>query len=300
MENNENVQFPPQSLSQLSHVLSLMQQGQISLRLGKRCMTALRLMLDDPAMAATQNITQLSRTTGVSPASLTRLAKLLGFVGFKAFQLLFKQYSKIPERYYSAQARALIDSKQEHGFVTERLETQKASLDNVLLNLDKTQLAHSIAALINAQRVWVYGSRQSFSMASLLSYELSLVRKGVNIINAAGDSLSAILNEVSLGDLMVVIGSNPYSRSTVLLAKTAKSMGLPLLAITDSIHSPLAQVADICLMADSQSRFYTNSMVSTVFLIETLLIEVTRRLGDKAVDHLRTREELISKLNDEF
>ena len=300
MKIDEKIIFPPSSLVELRRLPSLIKRGEVKLSIGKRSLTALCIMLDDPYLAATQNITQLSMTTGVSPASITRLAKLLGFVGFNAFQSLFIDDMKMPGRYYSGQAENLISDHSPERFISEQLAQQKAGLEKVALSLDKLFLDRAVNGLLRAKKIWISGSRQSFGLATLMNYELGLIRPGVSIVNATGEGLTTALAEASTQDLVIVFGSEPYSRTTVLLAQAAKAIEVPLLAITDSFHSPLAQLANIHLLAETQSRFYTNSMVSTVFLMETLLIEVAKRLGKRAVERLRKREELISKLNDEF
>ncbi len=97
-----------------------------------------------------------------------------------------------------------------------------------------------------------------------------------------------------------MFGSEPYSRDSVMLAQVAHQYGLPLLTLTDSHHSPLAQLADCTLISSGDSPLYTNSMIASQFLSETLLLQTARLLGEDAVKRLSLREELINRLNDEF
>lgn len=295
--------FPPTSLAQLRKLPSLLKRGELQLPMGKRLLNALCLMLDDPRLVATQSITELAQATGISPASLTRLAKLLGFTGFVQYQALFRHALTQPGRYYSAQASALVSDKQHASMssrVNQHLDRQVGNLTLSANQLSEELLLSAANLLVNARRIRVAGRRQSFGLAVIFSYMLGLIHEETAVVGAAGEGQAQALVELDKRDLLVIFGSEPYSRDSVMLAQVARQYTIPLLAITDSHHSPLAQLADCALICTSDSSLYTNSMVATQFLSETLLLQCARLLGEEAVQRLSLREELINRLNDEF
>lgn len=73
-----------------------------------------------------------------------------------------------------------------------------------------------------------------------------------------------------------------------------------LAQVTAVSPASLTQLADCSLISRNDSPLYTNSMVATQFLAETLLLQTARLLGSRAVERLSLREELINRLNDEF
>ena len=105
------MEFPPENFEKLRQFLILLRQGEIDLDVGKKSLKALIQMVNDPDSVAINNIVILAEQTGISPASITRLAKLLGFTGFNTFQLVFKQRTKIPSDYYSQKVKLLIENK---------------------------------------------------------------------------------------------------------------------------------------------------------------------------------------------
>lgn len=295
--------FPPGSLAQLRKLPSLLKRGELQLPMGNRLLNALCLMLDDPRLVATQSITELAQATGVSPASLTRLAKLLGFTGFVQFQALFRQALSQPGRYYSAQASALVSGDQNASIssrVGQHLQRQIHNLTQSAGQLNEEQLLTAAGMLVKARRIRVAGRRQSFGLAVIFSYMLGLIRDDTAVVGAAGEGQAQALAELGKRDLLVMFGSEPYSRDSVMLAQVAHQYGLPLLTLTDSHHSPLAQLADCTLISSGDSPLYTNSMIASQFLSETLLLQTARLLGEDAVKRLSLREELINRLNDEF
>lgn len=295
--------FPPSSLAELRKLPSLLRRGELQLPMGKRLLSALCLMLDDPRLVATRSITELARATGVSPASLTRLAKLMGFTGFVQFQALFRQALGEPGRYYSAQASALVSSDQDaspSSRIGKHLERQIGNLTRSATQLGEEQLLTAADMLVRARRIRIAGRRQSYGLAVMFSYMLGLIRDNIAVIGAAGEGQAQALADLEPLDLLVMFGSEPYSRDSVMLAQIAHQDGLPLLTITDSHHSPLAQLADCTLISTSDSPLYTNSMIASQFLSETLLLQTARLLGGDAVQRLSRREELINRLNDQF
>ncbi|MBR9829087.1 MAG: MurR/RpiR family transcriptional regulator [Oceanospirillales bacterium] len=300
---HDSIQFPPVSLAELRKLPSLLKRGELQLPMGKRLLVALCIMLDDPRLVATHSITELAKVTGVSPASLTRLSKLLGFKGFVQFQNLFRHSLSEPGRYYSVQASALVNPHEELSVehrLTRHLDTQIDNLARTSAQLNEQNLHHAAQLLVKARRIRISGRRQSYGLAVMFSYMLGLIREQVTVVGAAGEGQAQALAELGPRDLLVMFGSEPYSRDSVMLAQVANQLQLPLLALTDSHHSPLAQLAQSSLISCNESPLYTNSMIATQFLAETLLLQTARLLGDAAVQRLSHREELISRLNDEF
>lgn len=297
------IHFPPRSLAELRKLPSLLKRGELSLPMGKRLLVALCVMLDDPRLVATHSITELARVTAVSPASLTRLAKLLGFTGFVQFQSLFRHALSAPGRYYSEQASALVSPHEQlptADRLRQHLNNQLDNLARTTEQLSESSLLRAAELLVKARRVRIAGRRQSYGLATMFSYMLGLIREQVSVVGAAGEGQAQALAELGSRDLLVMFGSEPYSRDSVVLAQVANQLKLPLLTLTDSHHSPLAQLADCSLISRNDSPLYTNSMVATLFLAETLLLQTARLLGQRAVERLSHREELINRLNDEF
>ncbi len=303
MKSSPAVSFPPASLAELRKLPSLLKRGELTLPMGKRLLVALCVMLDDPRLVASHSITELAQVTAISPASLTRLAKLLGFKGFVQFQGLFRHALSEPGRYYSAQASALVNPSEElspEHRVRQHLEHQIENLAQSTAQLSEQNLRQAAELLVRARRVRISGRRQSYGLAAIFSYMLGLIREQVSVVGSAGEGQAQALAELDSKDLLVMFGSEPYSRDSVMLAQVANQLRLPLLTLTDSHHSPLAQLADCSLISRNDSALYTNSMVATQFLAETLLLQTARLLGNRAVERLSHREELISRLNDEF
>lgn len=301
MKMHEN-QFPPESFAELRRIPVLIGRGELDLPMGKQTFRALCSMMDTPQLVAMSNISTLADALDISPASLTRLAKLLGFSGFPKFQALFRRHLTEPDHFYSAQAQQLVRPDGDDGMALLQLlaEQSQANISHGVAQLDPEDVRKVVAWLAGEARVHVFGYRQSAALASAMSYGLSMIRTQVQLMGAQGQGLSISLSQIRERDVLIVFGCSPYSRETVLAARIARQQQARVVAVTDTHLSPLAQSADLCLMLPTQSQFYSNSFTAMMFMIEGLLTLTARELGHKAVRNLEARELLISQLNDEY
>jgi transposase-like protein len=69
--------LPPRTLEELRRVVQLAREGGVELRLGPRSLAILEGMLERPEDVTLRSIAEIARAYGVSPSTLTRLARRL-------------------------------------------------------------------------------------------------------------------------------------------------------------------------------------------------------------------------------
>lgn len=291
--------FPPSDFEQFRQLIIMIRQGEIDLPIGKKSLKALDKMVNDAEMVATNNIVELAAKIEFSPASLTRLSKLLGFQGFNQFQLIFKQKNKIPNNFYSDGVRRLIEAKE---LQTENVYQQQ--LDAVVSNIKESvactndkDIYQAISMLATKRRVFIFGYRQSSAIANILRYGLALLRPNVQMLDQADHGVAIALSQLKKEDLLVVIGSAPYSNVTVKITSLAKKQQCQILAITDSALSPLNELATVAIRVSTSGVFYANSSIASCFFVEYLLNLTAVELGQSAINNLKSHEALLSKLD---
>jgi len=289
--------FPPKNYEQLRQLTLLIKQGSIDLTIGKKSITALLKMLETPDNVATHNIVELSEKVSLSPSSITRLAKLLGFQGYNAFQVIFKQKNKMKDDFYSQSVERLILDKGNSNSALFQQQLKQLNNDveecfnNEMLNIDAAKLL-----LAKKHRVFIFGYRQSSAIASILRYGLALIRPNVQMLVQANHGVAIALGQLKKNDLLILISSAPYSNVTIKIASMAKQQGCQILSITDTSLSPLNDLAEVALHIPTASKFYTNSMVANCFFVENLLSLTAIELGAAAVNNLQQHEQLVADL----
>ena len=135
------------------------------------------------------------------------------------------------------------------------------------------------------------------AIANILRYGLALLRPNVQMLVQADHGVAIALGQLRKGDLLVVIGSAPYSNITVKISTLAKKQQCQILAFTDSVLSPLNNSATVTIQVPSSSQYFANSLVVNCFFIESLLSLCAIDLGQTAVNNLQYHEKLLSQLD---
>jgi DNA-binding MurR/RpiR family transcriptional regulator len=291
--------FPPRDFEELRQIVILLRQGDLELPIGRKILNGLELMINDPELVATSNIVELSKWALLSPASITRLSKLLGFQGFNKFKILFKQKSKLPTDFYSDGVKRLIDNKSTSAkeLLTQQLTMVKENIERCIENTNEAELVLASSLLAKKHRIFIFGHRQASAIANVLLYGLALIRPNVQMLLQADHGVAIALGQLKKGDLLVVISSSPYSNITVKITSLARQQGCEIMAITDSELSPLRESAAVSLQIPTAGEFYANSTVASTFIIEGLLCLAATQLGQVAVNNLQKHEVLLSHLN---
>lgn len=297
MDNKMN--FPPSNFESLRQLTILLRQGEIDLPIGKKSLMALEVMLNDAELVATSNIVELADKIEFSPASITRLAKLLGFQGFNQLKNLFKQKNKIPTNFYSEKAKKLIskDKSDPKALFKEHLQSTITNTEKFIEQVSGTDLLQASSLLAKKHRVFIFGYRQSSAIANILRYGLALLRPNVQLLVQADHGVAVALGQLKRDDLLVLIGSAPYSNITLKIATLAKKQQCQILAITDSVLSPLNNSAAVTIQVPSSGQYYANSLVVNCLFTESLLSLTAIELGQTAVNNLQHHERLLSQLD---
>lgn len=291
--------FPPENFESIRHFLIMLRHGEIELDIGKKSLSALHVMVDNPDRVATSTIVELAVIVKISPASITRLAKLLGFKGYNQFRQIFKQSAKVKTDYYSQRATNIIHSRDftPKDFMLKQAQSTLNNFQQCLQNTTSEKIEEISKLLAIKRNIFVFGHQQSSALASILRYGLSLIRKNVQMLGPSEHGIATAVGQMCRGDLLVIISSSPYSYLTVNIASLANKQGCQIIAITDSKLSPLHDHAHASINIPTEGHYFTNSLAANCILIENLLSLVAMELGHAAIDKLKQHEFLLSTLN---
>lgn len=236
-------------------------------------------VLAHPLRAATMPIDELAATVGVSVATANRFARALEFEGYPQFRaalvLGFEATLAPVQR---------LRSKLEHPATAAQvfavaLAEAVSNIDLTRQSLDERSCEQAVNAILGAQRVYIVGFGSSTWLGGLLQRYLDRYRDNVQLLaSIEGSSQGArILTRLTPADLLIAIAYPRYFSDTILLARRAREAGVPVLALTDRVTSPLAPLATVTLYAHTDSQYFANSEASVLALIEALCCAVSHR-----------------------
>lgn len=281
---------PSMPLQQLWH--------QIETRFGgfsPQLQRAARFVRENPQDVALLSLRNIAARAGVSPATMTRLMQALEIETWCAFQSLHRHWLTTGRQgVFSGPADRVVTDARHPGAENLLLESmarlEGLNLESALGPPMQEPLRKAARLIALAPTVAIAGLRSSFPVAYGLHYALSLFLAGTVLMPGAGSALLDGLHHLRPGAVLITISISPYSRETVSLARLAHEAGCPVVAITDGPLSPLAQIADITLIARTDSPSHLASLVGLMAVAQALAMLVLARAGDGALETMRHRE----------
>ena len=289
---------PPKNLEELRQEYVNIRRGVSARRFGSRSINVLKWMLDEPGEVAVKSISEIAREQGINTSSVTRLAQRLDFDGFPALQNIFRKELKHRRNFYSEQVTKFLEEshcrdRSQDSLLHRMIQDEWSNVMLMLESFDKEKFAAVVDLLVKTPRIRILGLRSSFPLAYYLGFYLQLIRGNVAILGQPGHTLAEDMVGIDAGDLLLAISVNPYTRDTVQACRIARMHQVQVAAITDSRSSPLAIEADHALIVSIKGDYFFSPMAAAVIIIETLLSEVVKRLGKKALQRLNQTEHLI-------
>ena len=229
-------------------------------------------VLAHPLQAATLRIDELAAAAGVSVATANRFARALEFDGYPQFRaalvLGFETTLAPVEKLRStlAQPATVAD------IFAASLEESQRNIDLTRQSIDAQSCTAAVAAILGARRICIVGFGTSSWLGGLLQRCLDPYCSQVQLLaSVEGSSYAArILSHLNASDLLIAIAFPRYFEDTVLLTRRAREAGVPVLALTDRVTSPLAPLGSIALYAHTESQYFSNSEAAVLALIEAL------------------------------
>jgi len=261
--------------------------------LSPQLQAAARHILDRPDDVALLSMREQARAAGVPPATMTRLAKRLGFDGFDAVRSLYAGAIRDGTLGFAGKGDEQVRTQKLRGDRALAAE-MAASLARQVERLgDPATLDHLTAAasaLHAARRIYCLGLRSCHSAVWHFHYMLSLLGdRTVMLDDAGGTGLDAIRGATAK-DVVLAASVEPYSRATIETARYARTCDVPVVAITDSEVSPLARLASHAILVSTDSPSFFHTMTPLLAVAEIVAALVAGRGGQRALDALRHTE----------
>ncbi len=246
--------------------------------------------------AAFMTASKLGITVGVSESTVVRFANELGFSGYPKLQKALQDLIK--SKLTSVQ-RIEISSD----YISEEnvlKSVLKADMENIRATLEKINSStfdDVVEAVYKAKRIYIVGFRSSQALANFLAFYLNLILDNVRLVSTEVSDIFEQLLRVGEGDVVIGIGFPRYSARTVEALSFAKSKGAEVVAVTDSLLSPLASNADYTLITQSNMASFVDSLVAPLSVINALVIAVGLREKDRISETFNNLEKIWEDYN---
>jgi len=237
-----------------------------------------RFALEDPNTFALETVVALAERNEVQPSTLVRFAKTFGYSGFSDLQKVFRLrlIEGAPAFRTKAEAQAGKLEKAAHdnplAILQEFTEASILELENLRETVDGEKLKAAIEMMDRAANIFVIGQRRAFPVAAYISYGLIRLETRCQLLDAVGGMVPQQAATMTPDDLLIAISFAEYAQPVVDVVKDTHIRGIPILAITDRLTSPLAKNSTLCFPVDDADVHRFRPLAATMALAQTLII----------------------------
>ena len=277
-------------------LLSLFRNESIKLSLKQRELC--NYVIENYKKIAFWTVEELSKNSHVSPATVVRTVKSLGFESYR--EMIGKIQNDV------INDKIPLWWNVEKSWDIERTGTQvltwvardnigaiTASINNKLLD------AINMAAktLSGAEKICIVAVRSSRAIGIFLHSMLSQMMNNVYMINYGEDEMYDMLTDMGNNDLIVVIsmGGPHYAMASIKAAEYGHNNSIKTIVLTNSQLCPAALYADILLCVEQTENHY--SLASAITAIEALVIETGAIKKEVAIAKMRKLEKTLIEKN---
>ena len=255
-----------------------------------------KYILENYDKAAYMTASRLGSAVGVSESTVVRFALELGFEGYPEFQHSLQETVRI--KLTSFQRMDVTNSLIGDGdLLSKVLNSDIDKIKRTIEEIDREAFDKSVDTLVTAKNIYIVGLGSSAILASSLNHSLRMIFDNVRLIEASSaDEIYAQIMNISPDDAVVAMSFPRYSKKLISAVNFAKDSGATVIALTDSVSSPIASFADNLLVARSDMASFADSLIAPLSVINALVVAVSR----KKQDELRVRLQQLEKIWDEY
>lgn len=250
-------------------------------RLPKRLLQVAAFALDNPDELAFGTASSIASAAGVQPSTLVRFAQHLGYDGFSDIQQVFRERLRERTVSYEERLAALrsdaVAKPKEASILDGFLSAAGRSLANLSHAVDPPSLEKGVGLLAGAGTIFIIAQRRSYPISSYMAYAFGKLRVRNTLIGSPAGIDTDLLALAGPQDAAVAISFSPYASVTLEYARQLARQSVPIVAITDSAFSPLAEHAQVRFDVVEADFAGFRSLSATMALAMALTVSVAQR-----------------------
>lgn len=242
--------------------------------------------------AAFMTAAKLGQKANVSESTVVRFALELGYAGYPEMRRAIQEM--IRNRLTSVQrievAKTVMGSKNTLSSILS------SDMEKIMLTqnqVDRECFDRTVEKILGAKHIYILGMRTSYVLAMFLGYYFNMMFDNVRIVHqdVSGEIIEQLLR-IDKDDVLIGISFPRYSKRTVKAVRYARDRGAQVIAITDTDTSPIARLADLCLLAESDMVSFVDSLVAPLSLINALIAAVGTQSDEKLEERFHALEKM--------
>ena len=247
---------------------------------------------------------KLGEALGISESTVVRFASGIGYDGYPEFQKALEECVK--SKLNSIQKMdAKYGRSTQSEVLTSVITADIEKLYHTIENLDPAAFESAISTIQSAENIYIMGLRSNEPLAEFLHFYLNMIRGGVVLLKTT--SVSETFEQmirINEKDCFIGISFPRYSMRTLKAMEFASDRNAKVIAITDSVNSPMNLYSSCNLLARSDMVSIVDSLVAPLSVINALVVALCLKCPQDVKKNLEMLEETWNNyqvyLNDEI
>ncbi len=247
---------------------------------------------------------RLGETLSVSESTVVRFAAGVGYAGYPEFQKALEEcvqgklsnIQKMDAKYGRSTQSEILTS-----VITADIE----KLEHTIHHLDSAAFETAVNIILEAETIYIMGLRSNEPLAAFLHFYLNMIRGNVVLLKTT--SVTETFEQmIRIGekDCFIGISFPRYSMRTLKAMEFANDRNSKVIAITDTVHSPMNLYSSCNLFARSDMVSIVDSLVAPLSVINALVVALCLKCPQDVKRNLEMLEEAWNNyqvyLNDEI
>jgi len=247
------------------------------------------ILLSNPHEAAFLGVEELARRSDSSVATAVRFAKKLSYTGFLEMR---KALVSEARKHYRRGDQLLQAPSQASETLLEVARRDVRNIDLVIHAVNEKLLQGVVERIKESRIRLALGDGVSALMARHLAY--LLINAGLPVMEGNPSDFATQVGNLDSRDLLIAISIAPYSRETLDAAAYAKKRGVPVVAFTDRLNSPLAKSASYTLPIPGENLLFSHSLAAFGVLAHAIATSIASQDAKGALRRMREVERVAS------
>ena len=227
--------------------------------------------LEHTDAACFQSLKEAAAAAHTTEATILKFCSRVGCDGFLHFKRELQEHMKLlmsPNEKIGFRIRMAQDRPQ---LLEGIIEMERRCLELTYNYLVPDHLETFIAAIRDADRVWVVGHRISEGVAQYMTIRLQQIgiqASMVDIYNRYATEQAAI--HTGANDLFIIISFPYYAPEVRALVEYLGQAGIKMVTITDRYSSPIAAHSSAVLVCNADHEMFYNTITAAVSLVSVV------------------------------
>ncbi|MBB5214521.1 MurR/RpiR family transcriptional regulator [Parapusillimonas granuli] len=260
---------------------------------------AARYAIDNPRAIALNSMRTVASDAGLQASAMHRLARQLGFEGYEELRSAYRGWLAQGGGSFTERATAL---QQHGGDGSERLLAELVAADTD--NLRKMTAPDTLKALgaardllAQARHIYAVGLRSLFPAAFYFNYACGMFMRNITLLSGVGGIFADELRRSRREDALIIFSYEPYARDSVAAVRFARERGLKVVAVTDSVVSPIAPHADALIVVANATPSLFPSVVPALSVAQMLVALLVADGGAASLEEIKKSEAQLRDFN---